>query len=712
MNTSKVCKGIVAAWMILGFVMSIVFSANALAASPQVQAGDVVRIILPGEASLDKSFEVDRNGRLILPEVGPIMVSGFTEQQMQEKIKRELSKAYRDLAGLRVLLEERRIRISVLGFVGQPGEVVLAEGAGIQMAIQAAGGLRSGAQLDRMQLRRDSFEQAKIFNYKRYLDSGDLSVLPELESLDVLFVPASPKIGNVAVDFDPKTLNDKGDAAEDRTAVKVFGEVYNPGSFSYKESASLVDMLMRAGGVTRYASVEQIRVIINGEPKLFNLKRYLDTGDSNLLPQLSAGTTVFVPKQEEEIKAGANTVYVMGEVFKPGAYEGNKSAGFLDVLANSGGPTRFAETRQIRVIRSNGTVERFDLQSFTEGRTAQLPKITPGDAIFIPEKTDLNEKSWTKVSPNRAVKVMGEVNRPGRFEWANEMNLMDLLAHAGGPKPNADMAKITVLFSDANGNTRSVNFDLNAYLAGKISNKRLPQIVAGTTIMVPQLPDDPSDNKSQWVRQASEDSIYVFGQVVAPGRYRFDPSMHFLDILAAADGPSEKADISNVRISHRNGKHSQVSKLDLAMYFETGDESLLPNVVPGDSIYIPEKDRNWLSEKKERTVRVLGSVNKPGRYRFNDDMTLLDLLAEAGGVDNDGFPEKITVVNLSCCKDQARTFNLLEFSKTGDFGMLPVIRAGDTVYIPSREESGWHKARQGMEDVFRIVTISALLGFL
>ncbi|WP_432463459.1 SLBB domain-containing protein [Agarivorans sp. QJM3NY_33] len=708
----KISKIPLPAWMLIGLVINMFMMFEANAANPQVQPGDVVRIVLPGETSLDKRFEVDRNGRLILPEVGPIMVSGFTEAQMQQKIKRELSNAYRDLAGLRVLLEERRIRISVLGFVDKPGEVVLAEGAGVQMAIQAAGGLRAGAQLDRLQLRRASFSQPQVFNYKQYLDSGDLAALPRLHSLDVLFVPASPKIGNVAVDFDPNSLNDNGDAAEDRTAVKVFGEVYNPGSFSYKSSANLVDMLMRAGGVTRYASVEQIRVIIDGEPKLFNLKRYLDTGDNDLLLSLTAGTTIFVPKQEEEIKAGANTVYVMGEVFKPGAYEGNQAAGFLDVLANAGGPSRFAETRQIRIIRSSGAVERFDLQSFTEGRSAQLPRIMAGDAIFVPEKTDLNEKSWTKVSPNQAVKVMGEVNRPGRFEWADEMNLMDLLAHAGGPKPNADMAKITVLFSDAGGTTRSVNFNLNAYLNGEINNQQMPRIVAGTTIMVPQLPDDPSDNKSQWVRQSSEDSIYVFGQVVAPGRYRFDPSMHFLDILAAADGPSEQADISNVRISHRNGKHASVSKLDLALYFETGDESILPKVVPGDSIYIPEKNRNWLSEKKERTVRVLGSVSKPGRYRFNDEMTLLDLLAEAGGIDSEGYPQKITVVNLSCCKDQARTFDLLEFSKTGDFSLLPVIRAGDTVYIPSRAESGWVKARQGLEDVFRLISVSALLGFL
>ena len=95
---------------------------------------------------------------------------------------------------------------------------------------------------------------------------------------------------------------------------------------------------MRAGGVTRFAGVEQIRVITQGNPKLFDLKKYLDTGDNSLLPNIAKGTTIFVPKQEEEIKSGSNMVYVMGEVSRPGAYEGKKGATFMDILANAGGP--------------------------------------------------------------------------------------------------------------------------------------------------------------------------------------------------------------------------------------------------------------------------------------------------------------------------------------------------------------------------------------
>jgi protein involved in polysaccharide export with SLBB domain len=698
-------------WIALWLMFSLVLICSpqiALGEEPPISVGDVLRIDLPGEDSLNKEFEVDRRGNVRLPEVGTLAVADLTVEQAREKVREALSLVIRDLDRLSVTLAERRLLVKVLGYVEKPGTVILYEDGTIQDAIEQAGGLRSGAQLDRMQVRRG--EEVIGFDYKQYLDTGELDLLPDLRPSDTVFVPASPMVGNVEVDFDAANLAGSGDAAEDRSAVKVFGEVNGPGSFSYKEGATVVDLLMRAGGVTRYAGVEQIRVITEGEPRLFDLKAYLDTGDRSLMPALRPGATLFVPKEEEEIKAGANTVYVMGEVFKPGAFEGKPGARFMDVLANAGGPTRFAESRQIRVLRAGGKVERFDLQAYTEGRGAvAAPEIHPGDAIFVPEKTDINEKSWLKVAPERAVHIMGAVNRPGRYEWSDEMSLVDLLAHAGGPKERANTSGIQIVLPEGDG--RALEFDLERFLK-EGGRTRLPRIIAGATVMVPELPLDPTDNKAQWLRQAPEDSIYVFGQVGAPGRYAFNSAMNFLDILSAADGPNTDADLRNVRINHRNGGKTHVSKLNLARYFETGDDSLLPRVRPGDAIYIPSKDRDWLEESPETTVRVLGAVKNPGRYRFADNMTLLDLLAQAGGPTNSAYVDRITVVNLSCCKDQARMFDLEEFSRKPNFSRLPVVRVGDTVYVPDKSDSVWSQVRDGLTDIFRIVSIVALIAAL
>ncbi|MEZ8985011.1 SLBB domain-containing protein [Vibrio cyclitrophicus] len=695
--------------MTLIFSISLCFSTLTTAEDEftgAVQVGDLIQVNVPGESTLNTGFQVDKRGRITLPEVGTVFVAGYDNDQLNKVVLEALATAYKDLSNASVYVKEQQIIISVQGYVEQPGEYTLSLGSSIQMALYAAGGLRPGAQLDKLILKRGSDNTE--FNYKRFLDSGDESTLPTLQSLDSLFVPASPLVGNIEQEFDAAKLANSGDSADSRNSIKVFGEVNAPGSFTYKENSDLVDVLMRSGGVTRYASVEQIRVISNNTPTLFNLKRYLDSGDESMLPILRPGSTVFVPKQEEEIKSGANTVYVMGEVAAPGAFEGKKGATFMDILANAGGPTRFAESRQIRVIKSDGRVLKFDLAAYTEGlANSAPPSIQAGDAIFVPEKTDMNEKSWLKITPDRAVNVIGEVNRPGRIEWSDEMNFMGLLAHVGGPTLRADTSKIEVVTG-----RKLVVFNLDEFIKNGAPRDQMPYIRAGSIVRVHDLPQDPSDNKSQWVRQSSDASIYIFGQVNAPGRYRFTKDMHFLDILSAADGPTKDADIHNVRVTHRDKTYSKVSKLNLSLYFETGDESLLPNVTTGDTIYIPEKGKNWLDTPKEETVRVLGAINNPGRYVFNDNMTILDILAEAAGPTDSAYVEKITIVNMSCCQGQARTFDLVEFSKTANIYNLPVLRAGDTIYIPDRRESFIEKARVGLDDILRITTTIVLIGAL
>jgi protein involved in polysaccharide export with SLBB domain len=675
-----------------------------------LRPGDIVHLNLPGEAAFAKPFTVERDGSLLLPEVGRVRVEGLTPIQAQAALQAKLGAVFRDMNRFDLQLKERQLPITVLGYVHTPGPVTLPALGNIQMAMTAAGGLVPGAQLDKVQLRRG--DQVLTVDYKKYLDSGDANLLPQLQPRDLVFVPASPLIGNVQIEFDAATLSAGGDAGESKQAVKVFGEVNNPGSFSLKPGNSVVDLLMRAGGVTRYAGVERIRVITNGKPQLFDLKAYLDSGDSSKLGEITPGATIFVPMQEEAISRSASTVYIMGEVFRPGAYEGRAGTTFFDILANAGGPTRFAESRQIRILRITGAVESFDLQAYTEGLSkAQQPLIRPGDAIFVPEKTDMNDTSWLKVAPNRAIMVMGQVTQPGRFEWSDEMSILDLLAHAGGPTAQADIANVRIVSPAGQASI----FDLDRFIKQGGSLQSLPRIGAGYTLMVPDLPQDPSDNKSQWVRQASENSIYIFGQVGAPGRYAFNDQLGFIDILSAADGPTADADIHNIRITHRSSAQPKVTPLDLADYFETGDETLLPKVVPGDSIYVPEKNRPWLDEKKENMVRVIGAVAKPGRYRFNQDMTILDLLAESGGPTATAYLKNIVVVNVAKAQageDQARSFDFQEFVLKPDFSQLPLVRPGDTVYVPDSSASNWAIFMKGITDTVSILSIFAITGGL
>lgn len=694
------------------FLLALISVVSIAEEETLLRSGDVLMLALPGEEDFSKSFQIDRQGRLLLPEVGAVQLLGLSISQAREMLHTSLSEGFRDLDHFDVLLKERRLPLTVLGYVKQPGPVDLPADGNIQMALSQAGGLVPGAQLDKLQVRRNG--HVIVFDYKKYLDSGDVDAVPDLLPLDVVFVPASPLIGNVQVAFEAVTLVAGGDAGESGDAIKVFGEINNPGSFSYRANATVVDLIMQAGGVTRYAGVERIRILNNNQPLLFDLTAYLDSGDVALLPQLEPGATLFIPKQEEQVQSGARTVYVMGEVFKPGAYEGQDDSNFFDIVANAGGPTRFAETRQIRILRSTGEVLAFDFQAYVEGLSNLAPpRVFAGDAIFVPEKTDLNEKSWLKVPPKRAVYIMGAIQKPGRYEWSDEMSLLDLMAHAGGPTKKADIAHIKIVVKGEQAQT--IVFDMDRFINKGGDLSALPIIRAGYTVMVPEHIDGPDDNKSHWLRQASENSIYVFGQVGAPGRYAFNEHMHFLDIVSAADGPTGNADIHNIRITHRNQNHARTTQVDLGLYFETGDETLLPRVVPGDTIYVPERDGPWLDESKEQTVRVLGAVAKPGRYRFNQQMTLLDLLAEAGGPTHKAYLKKIIVINMTKTQsgdDVSRSFDLIAFVKQPDFSRLPLVRVGDTVFVPDATSSNWHIFMSGIKDALSILSVLAISGGL
>lgn len=674
-----------------------------------LRPGDVLQIKLPGEAAFESNFQINNEGQINLPEIGSVTLKGLSLSESKAQLQEKLSAVYRDLSRFDLILKERRLSVMVLGYVKKPGSVDLPVRSNVQMAINRAGGLAQGAQLDKLQIRRNS--GLIEFNYKEYLDSGDPSSLPPLEPMDEIFVPASPLIGNVQVEFDAKTLTASGDAGTGGDSIKVFGEVHRPGTFAFKDDASVMDMIMRAGGVTRYAGIEQIRIIHNGKPFPFNMREYLDTGNPELMPDIRQGDVIFIPQATEQVKNGSRTVYVMGEVFKPGAMEMGDGSGFYDLLATAGGPTRFAETRQIKIIRANGEVTPFDLQSYVDGqKRGRLPQIMPGDAILVPEKTDMNEKSWLKVHPNRAVRIIGAVNRPGRYEWASEMTLMDLIAHAGGPVAGADTSHLQVLKASADGITRSISFDLKKFLDKGGDIRLVPVVRAGDTVVIPELPKDPNDNRSQWVRQSSDRSIYIFGQVGAPGRYAFNNELNFLDILSAAQGPTGNADLANVRITHRRDGKTNVSQLNLHRYFQTGDDSMLPIVQNEDVIFIPKRDRAWLEKPKETVIRVLGAVARPGRYTFDDNMTVLDLLAEAGGPMNSALQDRIMVVNRVDGEAHSRLFDLVEFAKTGDFSKLPVIRAGDTLYVPSKEQSGWYRFVSTLQESITVFSFAHLIG--
>lgn len=677
---------------------SIVFAKGEI-----IDSGDQLFIFMPGEKDFEEPFQVDASGFIQLPEVGRIQVKGKTLAVVLLELKKSLSVVFRDVSKLYIEFNAREKLVTVLGYVNDPHEVVLPEIGNVQMALNKAGGMLAGAQLDNMQLQRG--DKVIIFNFKRYLETGDESILPLLKSGDVIFVASSPLTGNVQMKFDATTLKSGGDASDTQKAVTVFGEVNAPGTFSYVPGMTVIESLMKANGVTRYANVGKIRIMGNQELNTFDLKLYLDTGDVSKLPKIKPGTTIFVPIQVNDIKVGLQVVYVMGQVNKPGAYEGREGITFMDMLANAGGPNRYADTQQIRVLKLNGDTFRFDLKKYSDDPANNpFPEIVGGDVIFLPEKADMIEKSWLIEAHNEAIKIIGAVKNPGRYQWDDDMTFLDLLGHAEGPTENADLAKIIIVGNDGLGERQT--FDLEKFMKMGGDYLALPQLSAGDTVMFNELPDDPTDNKSKWIKQESESSIYMLGAVGSPGRYAFNSRLDFLDLLSAADGPTNDADIKHIKVTHRNRRYAKTSTLDLDLYFETGDENLLPQILPGDTIYIPAKSAQGLLNNTTNIIQILGAVHNPGRYKYDSSLDVVGILTMAGGPTSEAYIDRIVIVTKHGeMQHTARTFNMKRYFTQPDYRDIPIIHAGDTIYIPNEKESNWSQLMDILGSALSIVTL-------
>lgn len=755
-----------------------------------LQSGDTLIIRFPGESGFDGEFLINRSGNIILPEVGEINIVGLEIDQAKEQIINELSVYFLGLDNIDIYLQEKKILVTVLGYVEKPGEVVLPSTGNVQMAINSAGGFREGALLNKIKLKRESGEQT--VDFRKYLNTGDDQYLPAIQSLDTIFVPSSPKLGNVygkgaaEASIDPtqepdaikvigevikpgslaykenmtavdalllaggvtrfaddqkiRVINDgraslfslaafmkfgqtkeksylsKGatiyvpikdesavlddDPTENPDSIKVFGEVTRPGVHKYKKNISLVDILLLSGGVTRYANVEQIRLIAKGDPILFNLKSFLDNGKE--LPVIEPGSTIFVPKQVDAISSGESVVYIMGQVYKPGAFETGADVKFMDILANAGGPTRYADTSSIRVLRRTGEVIKFNFDEYSEGRLKEPPRVFKGDSILVPQKTG-EDQGWLKFKSDQTVKIIGAVNKPGRYPWSSNIDFMDLFAYAGGSTENADVAHIKFIYPDSAGQNKVENFNLQGYMDNGGQDGSLPELMGGLTIVVPELPVSPTDNKSKWVLLAKEQAIYILGAVNRPGRYAFNERLDLLDILTAADGPTPDADLSNIRVVHRNEGKERLSSVNLVKYFATGDESLLPKIKPGDGIYLNSRDASMMG--KDETITVLGDVNKTGRFIYRAEINIVDLISEAGGTKEDADIENVIIRR----GDEQFEFDLERYMNNPGAVEMPELMPGDTLYIGNDNKDWLNVGREWIKDFSSVLPLIMLI---
>ncbi|OYU74992.1 MAG: sugar ABC transporter substrate-binding protein, partial [Burkholderiales bacterium PBB5] len=119
-----------------------------------LRAGDELVITLWGSVDADLRLQVDRSGRITIPRVGPVMLSGVRYADLNDVISRRVGLVFKNFQLSVALGQLRGIRDYVTGFVQKPGAFTVNSLSTLAQALTKAGGPSAAGSFRSIQLRR------------------------------------------------------------------------------------------------------------------------------------------------------------------------------------------------------------------------------------------------------------------------------------------------------------------------------------------------------------------------------------------------------------------------------------------------------------------------------------------------------------------------------------------------------------------------------
>ena len=204
---------------------------------------------------------------------------------------------------------------------------------------------------------------------------------------------------------------------------------------------------------------------------------------------------------------------------------------------------------------------------------------------------------------------------------------------------------------------------------------------------------DPSIDKIEINLQSTRDdgtTYFIIGAVVRPGEYTFAFVPTFWDLLRAAGGPSNNANLRQVRHIREEDGRTQVSQLDLSSLLEGGE---VPDISlkPGDTLVLPALLEGISAVPSTRGVKVFGAVNVPTVVDISEPTPMLDVLMLAGAPSASSELEEIWWLHNVGDVPQTRIVDMHEYLRWGDPMGNPLVYPGDTVRVEYFQESWFRR---------------------
>ncbi|OFX17544.1 MAG: hypothetical protein A2Z18_05595 [Armatimonadetes bacterium RBG_16_58_9] len=558
--------------------------------SYRIRPGDTLTVITTSDlgAQSEYALTVDTSGGIRLSGAGYVAAAGKTAGQVREALREKLGARF---ANLRVDVQVQKLttlQVQVSGEVVRPGTYTLGGVPTVFSALYQAGGPKESGSFRRISVFRDGVKKRNIDLYDFLLTGSKEQDIP-LEDGDLVFVDT---VG---------------------PTVAIGGEVIRPGRYEPEFPIMLDEFLKMAGGPKAGGYLHNIQVerVVNNEYVVL-LSEALSGAKAPSKFNLQPGDEVSVLAVKQDT---TNKVSVSGPVAVPGVYGLKDGMRVSELVKLARGLANDQE-----VYGGRADVLRIDPLGGSEILTFNLDKALTGDPA-----NDLLLKKLDRVflyNPDqivfrpRLITLNGAVARPGTYKRTEGMRVGDVIAAAGGVRPQAYLERADLIRRQEDDSTTLLRIDLQAALNGDPD---------ANTLLADR--DEISVYTRDEVRR-QERTVRIEGAVQRPGVYLRSENMRVSDLVFAGGGLLPESS-GTIEVARRgNEGDNEVIAVDAARLVACSDEDVV--LRDGDVVTVPTVNPY---ERSPRIVYVSGEVTRPGPYALKSRTeTLADIIQRAGGL--------------------------------------------------------------------------------
>ncbi len=376
--------------------------------------------------------------------------------------------------------------------------------------------------------------------------------------------------------------------------VSVSGEVNAAGKYKMPEIANVMDAIMKAGGFAVDASMENIEVVRKIGGKFYT--RFIDAEAARKL-ELNADDSVVVHSKYADSPKGY--IEVDGEVNNSGSYLLSENLTVNELIKKAGGLKKeayrdIAHLFRIKDESFNYALTRISLSDAMNGNPESNLILRDGDKLFVHSVFEFN--------PKKTISINGAVNVPGKYIYATDMNIKDLIISSGNLKDNAyyDSAEI-VRMEIVDGVTRYsvIDVNLNEVMKDRYSVKLQPY-------------DQVYIKEVAGFRENM--LVKVTGEVLFPGEYAITKGERLSNLLRRAGGTTDYAYLNGMKFLRESTRQIEEENLkEMKMRLESMITAMSSQEIASSLSAQDIAANESLSKNLENTIKKLDELEPEGR---------------------------------------------------------------------------------------------------